>query len=109
MASTEQNSLSKDTKTIITAILLVFFFPVGFILMWIWTSWPKWVKWLITTPIIIGILGIIATALLVIINPVRQIQRAQKAQCIKECIDSVQNTVCINVCMQKFTTPTLNK
>lgn len=40
---------SDDTKTIVTVLLLIFFFPVGFIMMWVWTHWPTWVKLLIST------------------------------------------------------------
>lgn len=40
--------MSQDTKMIIVILLLVFFMPVGIILMWLWMTWPKWVKILIT-------------------------------------------------------------
>ncbi len=41
-------ALSEDTKAIITVLLLVTCFPVGIIVMWIWTRWPIWLKVLIT-------------------------------------------------------------
>lgn len=60
MANTSsQNSMPEDTKTLITILLLVFVFPVGFILMWVWTKWKLWVKLLITIPIILFMLGMV--------------------------------------------------
>lgn len=91
--------MSKDTKTIITVLLLIFVFPVGFILMWVWTKWPAWVKIIISLPIIIAIVGIFAAVLLATINPRAQIQ---KAACVKQCEGNSQNTACINACLEQY-------
>lgn len=49
MAETKKSmELSEDTKAIVTVLLLVTCFPVGIIVMWIWTRWPIWLKVLIT-------------------------------------------------------------
>lgn len=49
MAETKNSmELSEDTKAIVTVLLLVTCFPVGIIVMWIWTRWPIWLKVLIT-------------------------------------------------------------
>lgn len=56
----DPSGLSDDAKTIIVVLLLVFAFPVGLILMWLWTEWPKWVKWLLSliliTPLVLMLL-----------------------------------------------------
>ena len=51
---------SEDTKTIVTVLLLIFFFPVGLILMWLWPAWSKKVKVIVTAvgvglPVLIGL------------------------------------------------------
>lgn len=40
--------MSEDTKSIITVILLVFIYPIGLIMMWVWTNWKNSVKWIVT-------------------------------------------------------------
>lgn len=86
-------------KTIITILALIFFYPIGLLLMWGWSKWPKWLKILITLPIliliIIAILGILASILLVAINPKSQIE---KARCTKECSSSQNVESCISNC-----------
>lgn len=52
----DSNSISEDTKTLITALALLLAFPVGLILMWLWTNWPNWLKVIITAiPLLIVI------------------------------------------------------
>lgn len=47
------NGLSEDTKTIITILLLVFVYPAGVIMMFVWMkSWPTWVKTLVFLPLL---------------------------------------------------------
>ena len=55
MAAKNQE-MSQDTKTIITVLLLAFAYPVGLIMMFVWTKWPGWVKTLIVLPFVLGIL-----------------------------------------------------
>lgn len=66
----QEKGLSEDTKTIITILLLIFTFPIGIIMMWVWMKWPKWLKVLLTSlliiPIILAIIGIIAVIFLVL-------------------------------------------
>lgn len=45
--------MSEDTKSIITVLLLLFAFPIGVILMWVWSKWALWLRLVITlVPII---------------------------------------------------------
>lgn len=52
----DPSGLSTDAKTIIVVLLLVFAFPVGLILMWLWTDWPKWIKWTLSLILILPLL-----------------------------------------------------
>lgn len=52
----KKQEISEDTKTLITVLLLVFAYPVGLIMMFVWTGWPKWVKTLIVLPLVLGII-----------------------------------------------------
>ena len=83
MANSKSEGMSSDTKTLVTVLLLVFAFPAGFVLMWVWTSWPKWVKFLISGIfaffMLIWIL-VFAAAILVSVNPQAQLERAEDAR-----------------------------
>ncbi len=62
------SELSYDTKVVLTVLLLLFLYPVGLILMWVWGLWPTWVKVLISLPVlffILVIVGLIAVGSLV--------------------------------------------
>lgn len=85
------SGVSADTKTIVTVLLLLFVYPVGLILMWVWTNWPKWVKFLLTLPVVLFILGMIAVFATVFIfiasggakvseNQLRQMQQYEEQQ-----------------------------
>lgn len=65
-----QNSqgMSNDTKTIITVLLLIFFYPIGIILVWTLTNWPKWVKWVLSIPVIILLVILLGSGPLLGIN-----------------------------------------
>jgi len=58
--NSQQQEMSEDTKTLVTVLALVVIYPVGLVMMWVWTKWEAWVKWLVTVlgclvPIIIFI------------------------------------------------------
>lgn len=81
------NSSNKesDKRTIITAVFLVLFYPVGFVLMWFWSKWKIWVKLIVsclTLPVLIVFVGILLTSILAAVNPKVQIE---KANCTKTC------------------------
>lgn len=71
---TPNNSSNNTTATVVTIISLIFFLPVGLILMWAWAKWNTTVKIVVT---IVGVLyaiflffflfGLLAV---IIINPV---------------------------------------
>ena len=95
---TTKEGLSYDTKTIIVILLLVFAYPIGLILMFVWMKWPVWVKLLVALPtslIFLGVFGILAAAVLVTINPRAQIE---KATMLNDCISSCQVTKNVSEC-----------
>lgn len=50
---------SLDSKSITVILLLVFFYPLGVILMWAWMkTWPRWMKLLLSSIFILGIFAI---------------------------------------------------
>lgn len=54
----ESSGLNYEVKTLIVILLLIFAYPVGLILMFMWMDWPGWVKFLIFLPVICIILGV---------------------------------------------------
>src|SRR5260221_13555616 len=55
--SSNTNSLSYDSKTIIVVLLLLLAYPIGAVLMWMWMrEWPLWLKCVITIPFVFGII-----------------------------------------------------
>lgn len=57
--------ISYDTKTIITLLLLLFFYPLGLIFMWVWMQWKVWLKLLVTLPLILTVLFMFTMVMLV--------------------------------------------
>jgi hypothetical protein len=52
--------VSDDLQNRITIITLIVAFPLGLIIMWLWSKWPKWVKIAITLmPVIFYLLLLI--------------------------------------------------
>ena len=101
--------MSQDTKTIITVLLLIFLYPVGLILMWVWTKWPVWIKILLSLlaiPVILVFLAVTGLVTLLAINPARQIQ---KAECVKQCTAVANSETCVNECFENYKTKTSEK
>ncbi|MBI4058330.1 hypothetical protein HY408_01045 [Candidatus Gottesmanbacteria bacterium] len=76
---------TSDKKTLITILLLIFFFPVGLLLMWFGTNWKLWVKLVVSGvlffvtffSLIIFIMGL---AVVSSVNPGRQFTAARDTQ-----------------------------
>jgi len=98
---TQNQGISENTKAIITAILLVFAYPIGLLLMWFWAKWPRWVKIVISLPLFLAILGILAVVLLATINPVKQLNQAK---CAQQCVNSENKNTCIDTCIKNINT-----
>lgn len=51
-----QGAIPYDAKTIIVTLCLLFIYPFGIILMWIWmVTWNWWLRLIITIPLLLGI------------------------------------------------------
>ncbi len=94
----EQNN---NISTLVTVLLLIFVFPLGLIVMWIWPKWARKTKLLVTLlPLLVfGGLTLIALMLTAAINPQ---ERMQEANCRQQC--SEQNNLtnaCVEACVLK--------
>ncbi len=101
-SKTQSQSVSEDTKLIVTVLTLLLAYPAGIILMWVWTSWPKWVKLVISLPMILLIFFFFSIIGLIAINPAAQLQKAQESVCAKECVTSQYKMICMKECMKKY-------
>jgi hypothetical protein len=72
---TQPSNNNMDTPSIIAILLLLFFYPVGIIIMWFATKWPKWVKFIITLPIILAFIGIALAIFLIAKDPLNRFQK----------------------------------
>ncbi len=97
MAKSQQPTTSNDTKTIVTVLLLIFVYPIGLIVMWVWPTWPRWIKWLITTPVILFFLALILI-LVIVANPRRSVYWSEcsarcneEKMCVSRCMDEYKN------------------
>lgn len=91
----DQEGLSYDSKTLITIILLIVFYPVGLVLMFVWMKWPWWVKALVGFPLLlvpIALLAIVAVAILATINPRAQMNKARDATMRNNALELVNAT-----------------
>ncbi len=102
MSNQQSSGMSEDTKAIITILLLIFVFPVGIVMMWVWMKWPVWVKILITFVAIIPlfiIVGAISAIVLVSINPLERTREARDTVRLKDLVtlqESINNAVQAN-------------
>lgn len=100
-----QQGTSDDTRTIVTVLLLIFAYPIGFLLMWFWTRWKVWVKLLISAPgclVFLIFLGFFAVAFLAALNPSGSIQKAKCANVCQNKIDNAEKVLCMENCLQQY-------
>lgn len=97
MPQQTQTGTSNDTKTLVTVLLLIFLYPIGVIVMMLWTSWKLWVKLLVGFPFVIIFVGLVAVALLSAINP-QASKGGRRAECMKSCQQTNDTASCIKQC-----------
>lgn len=61
-AQAQSTGITANTKALITVLLLIFVFPVGVFVMWVWTRWALWLKVVVSIPAIIAIAILIGLA-----------------------------------------------
>ncbi len=91
---------SQDTRTIVTVLLLIFIFPVGFLLMWFWSKWKVWIKVLVSVPLVLFSLLVIPAILLVAINPTAQLEKAKQMQICQNQCEGSSDTSCTTNCLK---------
>jgi len=92
-----QTGTSNDTKTLVTVLLLIFVYPIGVIVMMLWTSWKLWVKLLVAAPIVLLIIGLLAALLLGLANPGGN-KGGRRAECMTSCQQTNDTATCIKMC-----------
>ena len=92
-----QSGTSNDTKTLVTVLLLIFLYPIGVIVMMLWTSWKLWVKMIVAAPIVLLIVGLLAALLLGLSNP-GATKGGRRAECMNSCQQTNDNSACIKMC-----------
>jgi uncharacterized protein (DUF983 family) len=91
-----------NTNSILTLLLLFFVYPIGVVVMWLWTSWAKWVKILVTLPVILIILFGVLFGIGASLNVGEQVK---KAECVKQCENSALKETCQSQCMGSLNAP----
>lgn len=72
-----KNQETSDTSaTIVTALALIFLYPLGVIIMWFWPKWPLWVKIILSIPFI----ALAAAVAIIVANPQDQVEKARRVQ-----------------------------
>lgn len=89
-APLQQKANSDKSFTIITILLLLFFTPIGIILMWLKTGWSKWLKIVITIGFGLYIIFILLIVIsLLTLNPQKALEKAKQ-------VESSQNQESVN-------------
>lgn len=105
--SSSSNDIDYNTQTILVVLLLIFVYPVGLILMFIWMKWPQWVKILVTSPIIISIFMFFLILLFGILGITNRLAGPTKEEaytntCLDICKNADDHTTCMDTCKQNF-------
>lgn len=97
--NTQKSTGSQDnTQMVVVILTLLFFYPIGVILMWVWMkSWPKWAKILLTLPLVGGILFIVASVILLIVGG---IYVAKNPEVTQEWQDAAKMEICLQSCTE---------
>jgi len=107
----KESGISYDTKTLIVVLTLIFVYPVGLLLMFLWMKWRWWIKLLIALPvtfIVLILAGAFAVGFLATVNPGASFQ---KGQCVAKCNEITiqeERGQCIALCDTAAGTNSLN-
>lgn len=84
-------------RSIITVLLLIIFYPLGFLALWFWSRWPLWLKFILSIPMTIILILLVCIIALFAFNPS---MRIKKAQCEQRCKSFPQRTYCVERCLE---------
>lgn len=92
--------MTAKTKNIIVFLLLLFFYPIGILMMLIWRQvWTWWVRLALFLPLILAVLMILSAGFMLFIGGLFGVkslnQNVKQAQTVKERVD------CENICYVK--------
>lgn len=96
------NELSYDTKTIIVVLTLIFVYPVGIILMYLWMKWNKLLKFVISLPIYLLIFGLLFAFLIGLQQGLNPKDAVDRTQCKKSCNIAVDIDACTKTCLSNL-------
>lgn len=85
-----------DTPTIVTVLLLIFAYPIGWIVMMLWPRWQAWLKWVISIPLI-GFLFVMLAILLIAVNGPKPGVKNQDTK-MEQQLNEVVKRSCDKVC-----------
>lgn len=103
--ATNQTQPVPKWKTILVILMLLFFFPLGVLLMFLWMKWPLWVKLVLS----VGIMGlmlilipILAAVIVIAINPLELTRRGRD---VARLTDLAQVQQAINITAENSSDP----
>ncbi|KKS30622.1 hypothetical protein A2380_00105 [candidate division WWE3 bacterium RIFOXYB1_FULL_43_24] len=97
--STPQKTTSESASKV-TVFLLIFFFPLGIVVMWFWPKWKLWIKLGLTlVPLLIVAALLFAVAAL---DPTIEEKLRPLRNCIAECSSTDKSNICVRTCEEKF-------
>jgi len=94
------DGLSYDTKTLIVVLTLIFVYPAGLVLMYMWMKWSSFVKNIISIPVYLVLLALVMNVIRTI-NSKELIQK-DRAQCTVSCEVSKDKNTCIQTCLNNL-------
>ncbi len=78
---------SYDTKTIITVLCLIFVYPIGVIMMWVWMKWSVLLKLLLSAVFVIPVFLVVSAGILATVNPAEQMGKARDVMFMNDARD----------------------
>jgi len=105
-ASSGNTKNGKDTKSLLVILFLLFFYPVGLLLMYVLTKWKWWVKLIWTLPFVLVILSIIILATISLTaNSQGAVDKSAKSntECATLCKDNIRFDSCYEQCLPYHT------
>lgn len=111
--NTKTEGLSYDTKTLIVVLTLIFAYPAGVILMYLWMDWPGIVKLILAFPVVILFAVIVLWFLLIPIGVFKWSSSSDAlkqneafnaaAQCMTKCnVNGTYDDKCVQSCSKQL-------
>ncbi len=104
MAKSSRSStrLSYDTKTLVVVITLIFVYPIGILLMYLWMKWNGWLKFIITLPFYLILFGIILILSIGFSVKSKSSSIEDRILCEKSCEMFTDKNKCTQTCLNRL-------